>query len=219
MWSPSLRAPPLWAGACFLSFVSAFCLPPRRRRYAPSPVGGCVLPVLFRGCHLRRRCPFSLVRPPLWRRCSALCVRALSVPHATSRAFRCAALAARAPLSLPQSELGAADLRVCAVRAARSLRASKNIASSLMRRWAARGFQFLECPSLFAPLALSRCGRLARRVFPRCKEAFSASDRNTTRNSTFSICAVCQGRAALAVASQTLTAALNCAFGYYGRWC
>ena len=127
MWSPSLRAPPLLAGACFLSFVSAFCLPPRRRRYAPSPVGGCVLPVLFRGCRLRRRCPFSLVRPPLWRRCSALCVRALSVSHATLRAFRCAALAARAPQSLPQSEQGAAGFRVCAVRAARSLRASKTL--------------------------------------------------------------------------------------------
>lgn len=74
------------------------------------------------------------------------------------------------------------------------------------------GFPVLECPSLFAPLALSRCGRLARRVFPRCKEAFSASDRNTTRNLSFSICAACQGRAAKAVALRTLTAALNCEY-------
>lgn len=109
MWSPSLRAPPLKEGAAFLSCVSAFGLPPRRRRYAPSPVGGCVLPLLFRGCHLRRRCPFSLVRPPLWRRCSALCMRALSVPHATSRGFRCAAERRGRPQSLPQSEQGAAS--------------------------------------------------------------------------------------------------------------
>lgn len=80
-------------------------------------------------------------------------------------------------------------------------------------------FPVLECPSLFAPLALSRCARLARRVFPGCQEAFSASGRNTTRKLTISICAVCQGRAAKAVASQTLTAALNCVFGYYRWWC
>lgn len=130
MWSPSLRAPPLWLGACFLSCVSAFCLPPRRRRYAPSPVGGCVLPLLFRGCRLRRRCPFSLVRPPLWRRCSALCVRAFrfpSPPHAASDA----PLWRRGRPFLSPSQSRSRIFRVSAVRAARSLRAFKTLLRAL----------------------------------------------------------------------------------------
>lgn len=141
MWSPSLRAPPLLAGACFLSFVSAFGLPPRRRRFAPSPVGGCVLPVLFRGCRLRRRCPFSLVRPPLWRRCSALCVRALSVPHATSRAFRCAAGRRGRPFLSPSQSREPHIPRLRRASGAKSA-GFQNSPSRLMRRRAARGFQF-----------------------------------------------------------------------------
>ena len=155
---------------------SALCAFSRRRLCASSSVSGVPLAPSL---------PVLACAPVASRRCSALCVRALSVPHATSRAFRCAALAARAPLSLPQSELGAADLRVCAVRAARSLRASKKHRFELNAPLGGAGFPVLECPSLFAPLALTRCGRLARRVFPGCKEAFSASDRNTNRINIF----------------------------------
>lgn len=180
MWSPSLRAPPLWVGACFLSFVSAFCLPPRRRRYAPSPVGGCVLPVLFRGCHLRRRCPFSLVRPPLWRRCSALCVRALSVAHPPD----CAVLLCRlwrrgAPFFVP-SQSREPQVSAFAPCERREVYGLPKHCFELNAPLSGAGFPVLECPSLFAPLALTRCVRLARRVFPGCIEAFSASDRNTT---------------------------------------
>lgn len=156
MWSPSLRAPPLLAGACFLSFVSAFGLPPRRRRYAPSPVGGCVLPVLFRGCHLRRRCPFSLVRPPLWRRCSALCVRALSVPHATSRAFRCAAGRRGRPFLSP-SQSREPHFSAFAPCERREVCGLPKHCFELNAPLGGAGFPVLECPSLFAPLALPRC--------------------------------------------------------------
>ena len=177
-----------------------------------------MLPVLFRGCHLRRRCPFSLVRPPLWRRCSALCVRALSVPLATSRAFRCAALAARAPPFSPPVRAGS-RISAFAPCERREVYGLPKHCFELNAPLSGAEFPVLECPSLFAPLALSRCGRLARRVFPGCKEAFFATDRNTTRILSFSICAACQGRAAKAVVSRTLTAALNCVFGYYGWWC
>ena len=182
MWSPSLRAPPLLAGACFLSFVSAFGLPPRRRRFAPPPVGGCVLPVLFRGCRLRRRCPFSLVRPPLWRRCSALCVRAFSVPHATSRAIRCAALAARAPLSLPQSELGAAHSAFAPCERREVYGFPKQFFEVNAPQGGA-GFPVLESPPLFAPLALTRCSWLARSLCRRRRWSGEARKRARFRPS------------------------------------
>lgn len=154
-------------GACFLSFVSAFCLPPRRRRYAPSPVGGCVLPVLFRGCHLRRRCPFSLVRPPLWRRCSALCVRALSVAHPPV----CAVLLCRlwrrgAPFFVP-SQSREPQVSAFAPCERREVYGLPKHCFELNAPLCGARFPVLECPSLFAPLALTRCVRLARRVFSR----------------------------------------------------
>lgn len=217
MWSPSLRAPPLWEGACFLSCVSAFGLPPRRRRYAPSPVGGCVLPLLFRGCRLRRRCPFSLVRPPLWRRCSALCVRALSVPHATSRAFRCAALAARAPLSLPQSEQGAAYSAFAPCERREVYGLSKHCFELYAPLGGAR-FPVLKCPALFAPLALTRCVRLARRVFPGCKS--DVHDRRPHHHPNMNLRHLrrLSRSSRFAVAPQTLTACSNREWGCYGWW-
>lgn len=154
-----------------------------------------MLPLLFRGCRLRRRCPFSLVRPPLWRRCSALRVRAFSVPHATSRAFRCAAGRRGRPFLSP-SQSREPHFSAFAPCERREVCGLPKHCFELNAPLGGAGFPVLECPSLFAPLALTRCGRLARRVFPGCKEAFSASDRNTTRKLTFSICAACQGRAA-----------------------
>ena len=116
--------------------------------------------------------------------------------------------AARAPLSLPQSEQGAAYSAFAPCERREVCGLSKHC-FELYAPQGGAGFPVLKRPPLFAPLALSRCGRLARRVFPGCEEAFSASARNTTRKISFSICAACQGRAARAVASRTLTADLN----------
>ena len=184
MWSPSLRAPPLWAGACFLSFVSAFCLPPRRRRYAPSPVGGCVLPLLFRGCRLRRRCPFSLVRPSLRGgapRCACGLYRFPTPPFAPSDA----PLWRRGRPNLSPSQSREPQVSAFAPCERREVYGLPKHCFELNAPLGGAGFPVLECPSLFAPLALTRCGRLARRVFPGCKEAFSASDRNTNRINIF----------------------------------
>lgn len=74
---------------------------------------------------------------------------------------------AGAPFSTPV-RAGSRIFRVFAVRAARSLRAFKTLLRALCAASGAR-FPVLKCPTLFAPLALTRCGRLARRVFPGCK--------------------------------------------------
>lgn len=74
---------------------------------------------------------------------------------------------AGAPFSTPV-RAGSRIFRVFAVRAARSLRAFKTLLRALCAASGAR-FPVLKCPALFAPLALTRCVRLARRVFPLCK--------------------------------------------------
>lgn len=134
----------------------------------------------FGGATRRRRCPFSLVRPPLWRRCSALCVRALSVAHPPV----CAVLLCRlwrrgAPFFVP-SQSREPQVSAFAPCERREVYGLPKHCFELNAPLSGAGFPVLECPSLFAPLALARCVRLARRVFPGCKEAFSASDRNPT---------------------------------------
>ena len=118
---------------------SAFCAFSRRRLCASSPVSGVPLapslPVL--AC-----APAAL----------AAVLRAVragfigSPRHLTRLPMR--RRAARAPLSLPQSEQGAAFFRVCAVRAARSLRAFKTLLRALCAA-GRRGVSSFETPFAF----------------------------------------------------------------------
>ena len=154
---------------------SAFCAFSRRRLCASSPVSGVPLapslPVL--AC-----APAAL----------AAVLRAVRAgffgsPRHLSRLPMRRFGGAGAPFSTPV-RAGSRIFRVFAVRAARSLRAFKTLLRALCAAGGAR-FPVLKCPALFAPLALTRCVRLARRVFPDCKEAFSASDRTTTDKGIF----------------------------------
>lgn len=150
---------------------AALCAFSRRRLCASCPVSGVPLAPSL---------PVLACAPAALAAVLRAARAGFSVPHATSRAFRCAALAARAPLSLPQSEQGAAYSAFAQCERREVYGLSKHC-FELYAPQGGAGFPVLKCPSLFAPLALTRCGRLARRVFPGCEEAFSASVRNTTR--------------------------------------
>lgn len=152
---------------------SAFCAFSRRRLCASCPVSGVPLapslPVL--AC-----APAAL----------AAVLRAVragfigSPRHLTRLPMR--RRAARAPLSLPQSEQGAAHSAFAPCER-REVCGLPKQSFEVNAPQGGAGFPVLERPPLFAPLALTRCGRLARSLCQRRRWSGEARKRARFRPS------------------------------------